>query len=208
MFHERGYDAVGLAALTERLDIRPPSFYAAFGSKAGFFERVLERYTTTVLPLETILRPGRPPAEAMTELLESAARSYAANPGARGCLVLETSRSCADEESAALARRTADRKRGEVRDFVAATHPAVADAVRDVVANTMAGLSFSAREGWSVERLVAVAHIAANGVRTLLEEGGNRTPVLRRQLEAPGQQPPGDPVKVGAGSSASSGARR
>ena len=103
MFHERGYDAVGLAALTERLDIRPPSFYAAFGSKAGFFERVLERYTAAVLPLEAILRPGRPPAEAMTELLESAARSYAADPATRGCLVLETSRSCADEESTALA---------------------------------------------------------------------------------------------------------
>jgi len=52
---------VGLAALTDALGIRPPSFYMAFGSKAGFFERILDRYARSVLALEDILVPGRPP---------------------------------------------------------------------------------------------------------------------------------------------------
>ena len=35
LFHERGYDAVSVADVTDALGINPPSFYAAFGSKAG-----------------------------------------------------------------------------------------------------------------------------------------------------------------------------
>jgi len=42
----------------------------AFGSKAGFFERILNRYARSVLALEDILVPGRPPHEALTDLLE------------------------------------------------------------------------------------------------------------------------------------------
>jgi AcrR family transcriptional regulator len=37
-------DAVGVAELGEGLGIIPPSFYAAFGSKAGLLERALKRY--------------------------------------------------------------------------------------------------------------------------------------------------------------------
>ena len=44
LFHGRGYDAVGVAELGEKLGITPPSFYAAFGSKAGLLERTLKRY--------------------------------------------------------------------------------------------------------------------------------------------------------------------
>ena len=44
LFHARGYDAVGVAELVAALGIKPPSFYAAFGSKAGLLERALERY--------------------------------------------------------------------------------------------------------------------------------------------------------------------
>ena len=107
MFHEHGYDAVGLAALTEQLEIKSPSFYAAFGSKAGYFERVLNRYAATVLPQHEILVPGRPPSEALADLLDRAARTYAANPRALGCLVLEAARSGVGTESATLARATA-----------------------------------------------------------------------------------------------------
>ena len=43
LFHARGYDAVSVADLTEALGINPPSFYAAFGSKAGLYARILDR---------------------------------------------------------------------------------------------------------------------------------------------------------------------
>lgn len=168
MFHAAGYDAVGLSALTDALGIKPPSFYTAFGSKAAFFERVLERYASTELALAAILRPDRDPADALADLLERAARSYAHDLQRTGCLVLEAARGNDESESAVLARRIAERRREQVRAFVATTHPKKADAVRDYVATVMSGLSGSAREGMSEARLVGVARAAGEGLSGLL----------------------------------------
>ncbi len=41
LFHQKGFDAVSVAEVTDYLGINPPSLYAAFGSKAGLFSRVL-----------------------------------------------------------------------------------------------------------------------------------------------------------------------
>ena len=169
LFHQHGYDGVGLAALTQALAIKPPSFYAAFGSKAGFFSRVIDRYSESVLALDEILREGRSPAEALAELLEQAARTYARDPAARGCLVLEASRGGVDAESVTLAREAADRRRDQIRAFVARRHPEVASTVTDFVASTMSGLSASAREGMNEARLVAIAQTAGKGLRLLLK---------------------------------------
>jgi TetR/AcrR family transcriptional regulator, repressor for divergent bdcA len=68
IFHAQGCDAVGLAAISDELGIKPPSFYGAFGSKADFFARILERYSNSVLALTDILVPGRPPLEALSDL--------------------------------------------------------------------------------------------------------------------------------------------
>jgi len=171
LFHERGYDAVGLAMLTDSLGIKPPSFYKAFGSKAGFFDRVLDRYSATVLPLEDMLKPGRAPEEVLAHLLERAARTYASDPQTRGCLVLEATRGNDDGESAPLARAVAEQRRDQIRAFTALTHPAVAETVTDYIASTMSGLSASAREGMSEDRLVSVARAAALAVKGLLRQG-------------------------------------
>lgn len=170
LFHARGYEAVGLAALTEALGIKPTSFYRTFGSKAGYFARILDRYSQSVLALDGILRPGRPAAEALADLLERAAQTYARDPRQRGCLVLEAARGGDDDESANLARRTAQHKRSHMRVFVALTHPDAADAVTDYVASTMSGLSASAREGMSEDRLVSVARAAAVALPIMLIE--------------------------------------
>lgn len=164
LFHEKGYDAVGVAALTEALGIAPPSFYAAFGSKAGLFERVLDRYASDAVPMDALFRPGRPPAEAVAALLEAAAQIYAADPGAAGCLVIEAARSCGDSTSAATARSIAAAGRQRIRDFIAATHPEQADAVADLVVVTMSGMSAAARQGWPADRLVRVARHASAAI--------------------------------------------
>lgn len=168
LFHAAGYDAVGLSTLTEALGIKPPSFYTAFGSKAAFFERVLERYARTELVLADVLRTDREPAEAIADLLERAARRYSRDPGRRGCLVLESARGNDDSESATLARRVAEARRAQVRRYIATTHPKQAGAVTDYVALVMSGLSAGAREGMGEVRLVAVARAAAETVRLML----------------------------------------
>lgn len=170
MFHAEGYDGVGLAALTETFGIKPPSFYSAFGSKAGFFERVLQRYSQTVLPLEPSLVPGRPVAEAFGDLLRRAARVYAAHPRCRGCLALEALRGSG--EGAVLARAVVEQRRARMRAFVAVSHPGLEGVVVDFVGATMAGLSASAREGMDEARLGVVAEIAAGALVGILEGGG------------------------------------
>ncbi|WP_223963146.1 TetR/AcrR family transcriptional regulator [Paraburkholderia sabiae] len=168
MFHAADYDAVGLSALTNALGVTPPSFYTAFGSKAAFFASVLERYASTELALTDILRDGRRPDEALTDLFVRAAKTYSHDPDRRGCLVLEAARGHGDSESTVLARRVAERRRAQVREFVARTHPREAGVVTDYVSSAMSGLSGSAREGMSQARLVKVARAAGEGLASLL----------------------------------------
>jgi TetR/AcrR family transcriptional repressor for divergent bdcA len=169
LFHEQGYDGVGVAALTQALGIAPPSFYAAFGSKAGLFDQVLARYAACALPMDDLLKEGRPPAGALSELLETAARIYVADPRASGCLVLESARAGNDPESIERARVFKEASRTRIASFVALTHPDRAEQVGDYMVTLMSGLSAGAREGWSEARLLDVARIAILPVRAMLE---------------------------------------
>lgn len=47
LFWQRGYEATTIRNLTEAMGMTPPSLYAAFGSKEGLYERVLDRYVET-----------------------------------------------------------------------------------------------------------------------------------------------------------------
>jgi TetR/AcrR family transcriptional repressor for divergent bdcA len=168
LFHARGYDAVSVADLTVALGINPPSFYAAFGSKAGLYARTLCRYTGTEgVPLAEILRPGRPVAEALAAVLEEAARRYAAGPAAAGCLVIEGAR-CNDPEAREAARALTAAAEDTIRRFVAATHPKAAGRLADYVVTVMTGLSTMAREGHGVDRLLATARLASTALAQAL----------------------------------------
>ena len=170
LFHERGYDAVSVADLTDALDIRPPSFYAAFGSKAGLYERVLERYNATgAIPLAELLDPERPVAEGLAAVLESAARLYAADPEAAGCLVLEGTR-CNDAEAREAARLRQAAAEDALRAYVGARHPGKAARVTDFMGVVMAGMSAKARNGHGLERLLQTARLASLAIIEALRD--------------------------------------
>lgn len=164
LFHARGYDALGVADLTEALGISPPSFYAAYGSKAGLYARILGRYTgSDGIPLGEILRPGRPVVEALGVVLEEAARRYGADPAAAGCMAIEGTR-CNDAEARAAARALTAAAEDTIRRFVAETDPDMAARLADYVVTVMTGLSTMAREGHDLGRLLATASIASLGL--------------------------------------------
>ncbi|WP_232495680.1 TetR/AcrR family transcriptional regulator [Novosphingobium kaempferiae] len=168
LFHARGYDAVGVADVTQALGINPPSFYAAFGSKAGLYDRVLERYARTMaIPLPEILRADRPVAEALAEMLDAAAHHYAADPVTAGCMVIEGSR-CDDPGAREATRAFHVAAQKFIRDYIAVRHPDEAGDMTDFVCTTMAGLSAAARDGQDVERLRATARIASLAIRQVL----------------------------------------
>lgn len=160
LFHARGYDAVSVAELTEALGINPPSFYAAFGSKAGLYARILSRYAgADALPLAALLRPDRPVAACLAALLEEAARRYAADPAAAGCLVVEGAR-CDDREAREAAHLLQAAGEEAIHDFIAARHPDEAGTLTDFVSTTLDGLSAKARSGHGADRLLATARLA------------------------------------------------
>lgn len=171
LFHARGYDRVSVADVTEALGINPPSFYAAFGSKAGLYQRILERWAGTgAIPMADILRADRPVAEALAALLDEAAQRYAADPDATGCLVLEGTR-CNEEAAREAALGVNRAAEAMIRDYVAARHPEAAERVSDFVSTTMSGLSAKARHGQSLDRLRATAEIAGLALRQALADG-------------------------------------
>lgn len=168
LFHEKGYDAVSVADLTKALGINPPSFYAAFGSKAGLYARILDRYAVTgAIPLMDILGADRPLAESLAEVLVAAARCYAADATATGCMVLEGTRCNAPEaRDAALGFHIA--AQDFIRNTIAEHYPREADQLADFVCTTMAGLSASARHGQGLDRLLATARLAAKALAHVL----------------------------------------
>lgn len=168
LFHERGYDAVSVTDLTSALGINPPSFYAAFESKAGLFVRVLGRWSRTgAIPFSDILLDDRPVAEALAHLLEEAARRYAGTSGAAGCLVIEGTL-CHDAEARDAARAYNLAAENAIRDYVAARHPAEADRLADFVSTIMSGLSAKARQGHSLDQLLATAQLAGRAIASTL----------------------------------------
>ncbi len=168
LFHACGYDNVSVADVTEALGINPPSFYAAFGNKAGLYTRVLDHWADTgAIPLADILRPDRPVADALAAVLEEAARRYAADPAAAGCLVLEGTR-CNDREAREAARACNIAAEDVIRDYIAARHPEHAERLTDFVSTTMSGLSAKARNGHALDQLLATAHLAGLALKQAL----------------------------------------
>lgn len=160
LFHQRGFDAVSLTDLTEAMNIKPPSFYAAYGSKAELFERAMHRYAVeNALPMDKLLRPDRPPAEALTALLVAAAQQYGRDRALRGCLITEGMR--ADDPTARdMAEKLGDSGIQAVRRYLDQVRPNAAQVLADYVLITLRGLSAAACSGMSLKRLVDVAQLA------------------------------------------------
>ena len=169
LFHTHGYEALGIAAITEALGIRPASFYAAFGSKAAYFERIAEAYVAEVLPLETFFRDDCPIIDSIAKLLGEAARTYTACSDQAGCLILEALRADRNDEGRHIAMRLAQIRREKLQAFIARDASAVALTATDVVTVTMAGMSAAARDGVSCVCLEQVAAVATVGLRSLIE---------------------------------------
>jgi TetR/AcrR family transcriptional regulator, repressor for divergent bdcA len=168
LFHARGYDAVSVTDVTEAVGINPPSFYAAFGNKAQLYERVLDRWADNgAIPLGTILDPDCIVSDALAKLLEEAARRYAADPEAAGCLVLEGTR-CSDDAARTVALAISDTGERLIRDYIAVRHPDDAAQIADFVSTTMSGLSAKARNGHSLTQLLATARLAALAIKQVL----------------------------------------
>ncbi|SMH62651.1 TetR/AcrR family transcriptional regulator [Azospirillum agricola] len=173
LFHARGYDAVGVAELGTELGIKPPSFYAAFGSKAGLFERALQRYVQGEANIFARAlaesEGGGDVAAVIDRTLALAARLYPRRDGVAGCLVLDATRNSADPDACALTAALKRAGRTAIRDFIATEAPEKAEALADLVTTAMAGMSAQARDGADEATLTAFAKTIGRAFRREME---------------------------------------
>lgn len=160
LFHQKGYDGVSVADLTQALEINPPSLYAAYGSKAGLFEHALRRYAAeNALPVAEIFE-DRDLGEAVTMIFISAAEQYSSDAAARGCLVTEGTRA-ADPEARAIAIEISAVMVSAIGEEIGQRVPRDGDAIADAVVTMVRGLSAAAYTGMDANRLRATAEQAA-----------------------------------------------
>jgi TetR/AcrR family transcriptional regulator, repressor for divergent bdcA len=166
LFHARGYDAVGVAELCEELGITPPSFYAAFGSKAGLLESVLKRCENSEANIFARARAeGGSVAEVIDRTLSRAARRYPEHDGVAGCLVLGGTSNSIDADACALTAAAKQLNRAAIRNFIAIEYSDMADELAEFVTIAMAGMSAAARDGADQKTLGAFARKASRTFR-------------------------------------------
>lgn len=163
LFHLKGYDALSVADLTAAIGIKPPSFYAAFGSKAALYAEALRLYEKNEgLDVASALAEGVPLSDGIADILRQAADAYVSGD-ARGCMVIEGARGTIDPDAGAEARARMEASRRFIRDRIAARGSLQADLLADYIMTAFAGLSASARNGMLAERLRVIAAMAADG---------------------------------------------
>ncbi|QJR81687.1 TetR/AcrR family transcriptional regulator [Alteromonas pelagimontana] len=168
LFHQRGFDAVGIAELTRTLGINPPSLYAAYGSKVNLFEMCLEAYIAEGnLPADEILSDGRDTVEALSELIQRAAELYTQSDLKKGCMVAEGLRAD-DNKARAVSNKYLELSRIYIKDFVLQQYPDKADFLADYIVVTLQGLSAAAFSGLPKARALAVASATGKSVSYLL----------------------------------------
>ncbi|MGE4411228.1 MAG: TetR/AcrR family transcriptional regulator [Sphingomonadales bacterium] len=169
LFRARGYDRVTLGDLTGAMEINPPSFYAAFGSKALLFKHIADAYAADWL---TALRAAFDEAPALDRALRriilDAARRFAWREGEAGgwggCLILEAANNCSDALVVAHIRKARLTVAAALYRGISREAPDRVVALTDHVMLLLAGLSAMARDGTGDERLAAAARQAARGL--------------------------------------------
>lgn len=177
LFDARGYDRVSLVHLTRAMGINPPSFYAAFGSKANLFRRVLASYCEAwFAELGRAFATDQALRDQLADILLLAAHRFSAEaeeeglsagpqPVRRGgCLILEAGLNCSDELVAAAIRKARLALASLLYRSIARSAPEQAAMLTDYMLMQLSGLSALAREGTGRYRLYAAAQMAGTAL--------------------------------------------
>lgn len=109
MFWRRGYDGTSIGDLTKAIGVSAPSFYFAFGSKEGLFEKIVEEYQKLQTPLfdEAL---GQSSVDAVIRhLLFGYVDLLTVRGRAPGCLIMNSSLPVTDDHP--FSRRFADERK-------------------------------------------------------------------------------------------------
>lgn len=91
LFWRRGFEAVPVSDLADAMGITRSSFYNSFGDRESVFREALAAYWKAAPDVMlSALKPGQPVKEGLLALLREICRVRAADPDARGCLVVNS----------------------------------------------------------------------------------------------------------------------
>lgn len=169
LFWERGYEGVSLSDLTEAMGIRPPSLYAAFGSKDALFREAVNLYAATEGADGGAFAEAATAKEAVEAMLQGMARRLARVGQPAGCLVVLGALNCAPHNNSVARFLSGYRQqsslvlrkrllRGQVEGDV--SRNADVGALADYYTSVGHGLSLLARDGANEQRLMSVVNCA------------------------------------------------
>lgn len=96
VFWRHGYDGASLAMLTKAMGIKPPSLYAAFGSKEGLLKAALDRYAERRSTHMRYVLAGATAREVAERFLTSIAESHTDPANPPGCLLVQGGLACGE----------------------------------------------------------------------------------------------------------------
>lgn len=169
LFWQHGYEATSVSALTEAMEISPPSLYTAFGDKRRLFREAVDHYLGGSTAVPDSIERAETAYAAARDLLTSAAIGDTRDGMPPGCLLASSLVASSDaaaevrEELSAIRRSIERALRLRIeRDICEGLLPADADA--DMLAGhvfaIVQGMSTLAKDGAGREKLLKIVSCA------------------------------------------------
>lgn len=183
IFLEKGYEGATFGELVAAMGIKPPSFYAAFGSKEGLFRQVLALYLKQGQPIVTAALAQETALGVVESLLRSSADAHTNPSKPGGCLLVQSALSCSGKATAirddVAEKRVAiepilqDRFEMAIKLSDHSIGAAPAKAAR-FVSTVIQGMAVQAAGGATREDLHSVVDVALAGIANSLTSGRSR----------------------------------
>lgn len=97
IFMAKGYEGATFGELIAAMNIKPPSFYAAFGNKEGLFHKAMELYAKRSESLRARAMAQPTAYAALEALLRLSAEAYTDPNSSPGCLFVQGALVCSDK---------------------------------------------------------------------------------------------------------------
>lgn len=170
LFWRKGYENTSLSGLTAAMGINPPSLYSAFGSKEALFNEAVALYARTEGSGIWAPVAHAPSARAAIEhLLRASAEAFTRNEWPHGCMIVLAAPQ-SEGASPAVCEELQRRRREGVELLTRRIERAVEEgdvaphvdckALAAYFATVQHGMSILARDGASLETLLAVTECA------------------------------------------------
>jgi AcrR family transcriptional regulator len=166
LFWERGYEAVSMADLTEKLGLASARLYAAFGSKEDLFREAITHYEAQEGGFaDRALAEEITAVRAIERMFCEGIELYTRKRGPRGCMVVSSATNCT-EGNEQVREWLAEHRRARTASIVRRIQKAVqagelpaetdASALGELYATALHGISVQARDGTTRKRLMSM----------------------------------------------------